>query len=96
MLGTFKSKFMICRNKLENVTWQWYSKVFLAGAPKDINWDNPDMKWVKTSSMARMHRFLTTRDLNYQRLGALYPLGRSPRAGGQVVQPSDLWPRPQR
>ena len=47
--------------------------VFLAGAPKDINWDNPDMKWVKTSSMARMHRFLTTRDLNYQRLGALYP-----------------------
>lgn len=50
MLGTFKGKFMICRNKLEN----------------DINWDNPDMKWVKTSSMARLHRFLTTRDLHYQ------------------------------
>ncbi|CAJ1440895.1 unnamed protein product [Effrenium voratum] len=50
LLGTFKSKFMICKNKLEN----------------DINWDNPDMKWVKTSSMARQHRFLTTRDLHYQ------------------------------
>lgn len=49
-LGTFKTKFKICRNKLEN----------------DINWDNPDMKWVKTASMARMHRFLTTRDLHYQ------------------------------
>ena len=33
---------------------------------EDINWDNPDMKWVKTSSMARLHRFLTTRDLHYQ------------------------------
>lgn len=49
-LGTFKTKFKICRNKLEN----------------DINWDNPDMKWVKTASMARAHRFLTTRDLHYQ------------------------------
>jgi len=41
---------MICRNKLEN----------------DINWDNPDMKWVKTASMARLHRFLTTRNLHFQ------------------------------
>eukprot|EP00434_Breviolum_minutum_P034350 symbB.v1.2.030399.t1/scaffold3420.1/size57189/7 len=49
-LGTFKTKFMICRNKLEN----------------DINWDNPDMKWVKTASMARLHRFLTTRNLHFQ------------------------------
>jgi len=34
--------------------------------PEDINWDNPDMKWVKTASMARLHRFLTTRNLHFQ------------------------------
>lgn len=49
-LGPFKNKFMICSNRHEN----------------DIHWDSEDPKWVRKASMARRHRFLTTRSLHWQ------------------------------
>lgn len=49
-LGPFKNKFIICSNRHEN----------------DIHWDSEDPKWIRKASMARRHRFLTTRSLHWQ------------------------------
>lgn len=49
-LGGYKDSFMIVSNRHEN----------------DINWDSSDPRWIKRSSMAIRHRFLTTKDLHWQ------------------------------
>eukprot|EP00435_Cladocopium_sp_Y103_P056868 s481_g19.t1 len=49
-LGTFKEKFLICRNRPEN----------------DLQWDSRDVRWSGKASMSRRHRFLTTKDLHWQ------------------------------
>lgn len=49
-LGTFKEKFLICRNRPEN----------------DLQWDSKDVRWSGKASMSRRHRFLTTKDLHWQ------------------------------
>jgi len=49
-LGDYSSRFKICRNRQEN----------------DDFWDSRDPSWLGRASMARRHRFLTTRDLHWQ------------------------------
>lgn len=49
-LGMYASRFVICRNKPDN----------------DLHWDSSDPKWIEKASMARRHRFLTTRNLHWQ------------------------------
>lgn len=49
-LGTFARKFLICANRPDN----------------DLHWDSTDPKWIPKASMAKRHRFLTTKDLHWQ------------------------------
>ncbi|CAE8735128.1 unnamed protein product [Polarella glacialis] len=49
-LGEFQHKFMICSNRHDN----------------DIHWDSTDPKWINKASMAKRHRFLTTKNLHWQ------------------------------
>mmetsp|Transcript_60971 Transcript_60971/g.145291 ORF Transcript_60971/g.145291 Transcript_60971/m.145291 type:complete len:772 (-) Transcript_60971:141-2456(-) len=65
LLGEYQRRFVVCRNK----------------ADKDMHWDSEDPHWVKRASMARRHRFLTTRDLHWQWFNAL-TFGLIPQAEG--------------
>jgi len=49
-LGEYKDRFCVCRNRPEN----------------DDHWDSEAVEWVGKASMSCRHRFLTTRDLNWQ------------------------------
>jgi hypothetical protein len=69
-LGDYKEKFHVCSNRVEN----------------DLHWDSPDPKWVKKSSMAVRHRFLTTKNLHWQWFNALVFGLVPPEAGGVSCQ----------
>lgn len=49
-LGHFRSKFVVCQNQ----------------PAADLHWDSFDPKWVVKASMAKRHRFLTTKDMHWQ------------------------------
>lgn len=49
-LGKYADKFVICANRPDN----------------DRHWDSQDPLWISKASMARRHRFLTTKDLHWQ------------------------------
>lgn len=66
-LGAYKNRFKICKNRIEN----------------DLHWDSTDPKWVDKSSMARRHRFLTTKNLHWQWFNALV-FGLVPAEAGGV------------
>lgn len=50
LLGDFSQKFIVCSNRPE----------------ADEHWDSEDPEWVGKASMSRRHRFLTTKDLDWQ------------------------------
>eukprot|EP00928_Gymnodinium_smaydae_P095995 TRINITY_DN8377_c0_g1_i3.p1 TRINITY_DN8377_c0_g1~~TRINITY_DN8377_c0_g1_i3.p1 ORF type:complete len:739 (+),score=115.15 TRINITY_DN8377_c0_g1_i3:57-2219(+) len=54
-LGEFKREFVVCANRLDN----------------DVHWDSQDPLWTKKASMARRHKFLTTKNLHWQWFNAL-------------------------
>merc|ERR1712232_1507483 len=49
-LGPWQSQFMICCNRNE----------------ADAHWDSKDQRWAQEASMAKRHRFLTTKNLDWQ------------------------------
>lgn len=65
-LGEYKDRFIICCNKPEC----------------DLHWDSDDPAWKTKASMARRHRFLTTRDLHWQWFNAICFGMLSPEDGG--------------
>lgn len=69
-LGSFRAKYVICCNKPEN----------------DLHWDSRDPLWIKKASMARRHRFLTTKDLHWQWFNASV-FGMVPKNEGGVDLP---------
>lgn len=54
-LGPYQSKFFICSNQRD----------------ADMHWDSNDPNWAPRASMAKRHRFLTTKDLNWHWFNAL-------------------------
>lgn len=65
-LGEYKDRFIICCNKPEC----------------DLHWDSDDPAWITKASMARRHRFLTTKDLHWQWFNAICFGMLSPEDGG--------------
>mmetsp|Transcript_73908 Transcript_73908/g.154004 ORF Transcript_73908/g.154004 Transcript_73908/m.154004 type:complete len:759 (+) Transcript_73908:35-2311(+) len=66
-LGPYQEKYLICANRPDN----------------DRHWDSSDPSWVPTASMARRHRFLTTKNLHWQWFNMLV-VGMVPLAEGGV------------
>jgi len=66
-LGKFQEKFVVCANRPEN----------------DRHWDSIDPKWTSFASMARRHRFLTTKDLHWQWFNPIV-MGMVPASDGGV------------
>lgn len=54
-LGQYQDRFKICANRAEN----------------DMHWDSSEPLWIHKASMARRHRFLTTKNLHWQWFNAL-------------------------
>lgn len=73
-LGSYRSKFHICANRLEN----------------DLHWDSENPVWIPKASMGHRHRLLTTKNLHWQWFNALVfglvPGGVSPRDALVEVQ----------
>lgn len=72
-LGVFGKRYVICSNKPEN----------------DVHWDSKDPLWMKKASMARRHRFLTTKDLHWQWFNAGV-FGMVPKEEGGVDLPGTV------
>eukprot|EP00928_Gymnodinium_smaydae_P003600 TRINITY_DN11280_c0_g2_i1.p1 TRINITY_DN11280_c0_g2~~TRINITY_DN11280_c0_g2_i1.p1 ORF type:complete len:849 (-),score=111.59 TRINITY_DN11280_c0_g2_i1:212-2758(-) len=66
-LGKYEERFLVCRNTPE----------------ADSNWDSISDEWVGRASMARRHRFLTTKNLHWQWFNAIV-FGLVPRTEGGV------------